>query len=206
VGWTFYHKPKGIKAVDSIKSGCGAEWLEKHFVAATATRDAVFIVAKFHEPDSKVYVPDADGMVRALLVYAIRSVPKDEYNFGYKDMSETMGPYGREAPLSIIAQCSELQDPIGPLPEYCSLRSARDYRARSAAVAAQKALKRSLKAGAKVVLPEALLFNQIPCKRFTVEICRVKGRKGMSTVFRAENGMLCGLSARNLAGATVEAK
>ena len=54
----------------------------------------------------------------ALLVYAIKSVPKDHYNFGYKDMEEGMGPYGCEAPLSIIAQCSELQDPIGPQPDY----------------------------------------------------------------------------------------
>ena len=74
MGWTFYHKPKGIKAVDSIKSGCGAEWLEEHFVAASATREAVFIVAKFHEPESKVYAPDADGMIRALLVFKIKSV------------------------------------------------------------------------------------------------------------------------------------
>ena len=207
MGWLFYHKPKGIKAVDSIKAGCGAEWLEKHFVAASASREAVFIVGKFHDPESKVYVPDADGMVRALLVFAIKSVPKarDGYNFGYKDMEESMGPYGCPAPMSIIAQCSELQDPIGPLPEWSSLKSARNYREGSAKAAAQKALKRSLKPGNKVVLPKPLLFREIPCQRFVVEVCRVRGRKGMSMVFRAENGMLCGLSARSLEGARVEA-
>jgi hypothetical protein len=206
MGWLFFHKPKGKKAVDAIKDGCGAEWLEKHFVAATATREAVFMVAKFHEPDSKVYVPDADGMIRALLVYAIKSVPKasDGYNFGYKDMSETMGPYGLEAPLSIIAQASELKPLIGD-PEHSSLKYAIEYRARSARAAAQKALKRGLKPGNKVTLPEALSFNGIKQQRFTVEICRVRGRKGMSTVFRGENGGLYGLSARQLAGATVEA-
>jgi hypothetical protein len=204
MGWTFFHKPKGIKAVDAIKSGCGAEWLAKHVVASSATREAVFLVARFHEPDSKVYVPDADGMIRALLVYKIRSVPKDHYNFGYKDMEETMGPYGCEAPLSIVAQCSELQDPIGPLPEYSSLKSARNYRAQSARAAAQKALKRSLKPGAKVKLAKPMSFGGIEQQRFTVEICRVRGRKGKSTVFRAENGMLCGISARHLEGATVE--
>lgn len=204
MGWLFYHKPKGIKAVDSIISGCGPEFA-KRIVASSATREAVFLVAQFHEPDSKIYVPDADGMIRALLVYAIRSVPKDEYNFGYKDMEESMGPYGCPAPMSIIAQCSELQDPIGPLPEYSSLKSARNYRADSAAHAARKALKRGLKPGNKVVLPKALLFGGIECQRFVVEICRVRGRKGKSTVFRAENGMLCGLSARSLEGAVVEA-
>ena len=205
MGWTFFHKAKGIKAVDAIKREMGAEWIEKRFVAASATREAVFIVAQFHEPESKVYVPDADGMIRALLVFAIKSVPKDAYNFGYKDMEEGMGPYGCPAPMSIIAQCSELQDPIGPLPEYCSLKSARGYREGSAAHAARIKLKRGLKPGNKVTLPAPLMFGNIACQRFTVEICRVRGRKGKSTVFRAENGMLCGVSARNLEGAVVEA-
>jgi hypothetical protein len=203
MGWTFFHKPKGKKAVDAIKGEYGVEGL-KRIVATSATREAVFIVSKFHEPDSKVYVPDADGMVRALLVYSIKSVPKSEYNFGYKDMTETMGPYGCEAPMSIIAQCSELQDPIGPQPQWSSLQSARDYRARSAKAAANKALKRKLKPGNKVTLAQPGKWGGLECQRFTVEVCRVRGRKGMSTVFRAENGMLCGVSARQLEGATVE--
>jgi hypothetical protein len=205
VGWTYFHKEKGVKAVDAIKNGCGAEWLAKHFVAASATREAVFIVAQFREPESKVYVPDADGMVKALLVYKINVRPKDEYNFGYKDMEESMGPYGCPAPMSIIAQCSELQDPIGPQPEWSSLTSARNYRADSAKAAANKALKRKLKPGNKVTLAEPGNWGGIKCQRFTVEVCRVRRRKGMSTVFRAENGMLCQVSARLLEGATVEA-
>ena len=204
MGWTFFYKPVGKKAVDAIKEGCGPEWLEKHFVAATATREAVFIVAKFHEPDSDVYVPDADGMIRSLLVYAIKSVPKDAYNFGYKDMTETMGPYGCPAPMSIIAQCSELQDPIGPLPEYSSLKSARNYRADSAAHAARRAAKRKLKPGDKVTLAKPMSFAGTLQQTFTVEIRRVRGRKGYSTVFRAADGMLCGITARSLEGASVE--
>jgi hypothetical protein len=206
MGWLFYHKPKGVKAVDSIIAGCGPEFAQR-IVASSATREAVFLVAQFNEPDSDVYVPDADGNIRVLLVYMIKSVPNasDGYNFGYKDLTETMGPYGCPAPMSIIAQCSELQDPIGPLPEYSSLKSARGYREMSAKAAAQKALKRKLKPGNKVVLPAPLSFGGIDCQRFTVEVCRVRGRKGMSTVFRAENGMLCSVSARNLEGAVIEA-
>lgn len=205
MGWTFFYKPVGKKAIEAIKDELGAKFVAERFVAASATREAVFIVGKYHEPDSKVYVPDADGMVRALLVFAIKSVPKDHYNFGYKDMEETMGPYGCPAPMSIIAQCSELQDPIGPYPSYSGLKSAREYREGSAKAAAQKALKRKLKPGNKVTLPKPLSFGGIECQRFTVEIARVRGRKGKSTVFRAENGMLCGVSARNLEGATIEA-
>jgi hypothetical protein len=205
VGWTYFYKPKGVKAVDAIKNEMGAEWLAKRFVAATATREAVFIVAQFNEPDSKVYVPDADGNIRALLVFKINVRPKDQYNFGYKDMEEGMGPYGCPAPMSIIAQCSELQDPIGPQPEWSSLTSARNYREGSAKAAANKALKRKLKPGNKVTLAEPGNWGGVKCQRFTVEVCRLRGRKGMSTVFRAENGMLCGVSARLLEGATVEA-
>jgi hypothetical protein len=202
MGWTFFHKPVGKKAVDAIK----AEFPEtaKKIVASSATREAVFFVIETHDPDSDVYVPDANGNVRPIIVFAIKA-GRGDYNFGYKDMDETMGPYGCAAPMSIIAQASPLRDPIGPLPQYASLKAAREYREGSAKVAAQRALKRSLKPGNKVKLAEPMNFSGIKCQTFTVEKARVRGRKGISTVFRAENGMLCAVSARNLAGATVEA-
>lgn len=205
MGWTFYYKPKGLKALDSIKDGCGAEWLAKHFVVGSATREAVHIVAKFHDPDSKVYVPDADGTVRAILVYAIRSVPKDHYNFGYKDMEESMGPYGCECAPSIIAAASPLRDKseIGDV-EYSSLKSAHEYRERSVKVWAAKSKKRTLKVGAKVKLATPLSFGGQMLDEFVVERCRVRGRKGMSTVFRsAKTGMLCGIRAADIGNATV---
>jgi hypothetical protein len=205
MGWTYYHKPKGIKAIDSIKeNSLGREWCEKHFVTASASLGAVFVVGKFHEPDSKVYVPDADGMVRAILVFKIQSVPKDHYNFGYKDMTETCGPYGCPCPPSIIAAASPLQDPIGPLPEYSSLKSARNYREGSLAASKAKAAKKALKVGAKIKLPKPLMFGGIALDEFIVDRCRVRGRKGLSTVFRSvANGGLYGLRANDLAGAVI---
>jgi hypothetical protein len=206
MGWTFYHKPKGIKAIDAITRELGPAFMAQRFVVASATINAVHIVAKYHEPDSKVYVPDADGMVRAILVFSIRSVPKakDGHNFGYKDMDEAMGPYGCECAPSIIAAASPLRDPIGPEPEYSSLRSARDYRERSLAMSKAKAAKRGLKVGAKIKLPKPLSFSGILLDEFVVDRCRVRGRKGQSTVFRSvKTGGLYGLSARDLAEAVV---
>lgn len=205
MGWTYFHKPKGVKAVEAVKDSMGREWCAERVVAESATREAVFLVLRVHEPDSDVYVPDANGFIRVLAVIAINNRPKDEYNFGYKDMTETMGPYGCPAPMSIIAQCSELQDPIGPYNSYSSLKSAREYREGSAKAAANKALKRKLKPGNKVKLAKPSNWGGIECQRFTVERARLQGRKGISTVFRAENGMLCQVSARLLEGATVEA-
>jgi hypothetical protein len=203
MGWTFYNKPKGIKAVDSILSGCGAKWIADHYVASSATREAVFIVAKFHDPDSKVYVPDADGMIRAILVYAIRSVPKDFYNFGYKDMEESMGPYGCPCPASIIEQASPLRpkSEIDTTKDYSSLKSAHEYREASLQYKAAKAKKRGLKPGQKVKLAEPLSFAGQMLDEFTV--VRVRTRKGMTTAFSASNGMLCAIRAASLADATI---
>jgi hypothetical protein len=206
MGWLYFHKPKGKKAIETIKEGCGTEWLEKHFVTASATFEAVHIVAKFHDPDNKVYVPDADGMVRTILVYAIRNIPnaKDGHNFGYKDMSETMGPYGWFCVPSIIAAASPLRDPIGPEPEYSSLKSARAWREASLAASKAKAAKRSLKVGAKIKLPKPLSFGGIELDEFVVNRCRVKGRKGKSTVFWSpKTGGLYGLRASDLMNAEI---
>jgi hypothetical protein len=202
MGWLTYHKPVGVKAVDSIKDHVGAEWWAKHVVASSATREAVFLVVRRHEPDSTIYVPDADGYTRGLAVFKIGVWPKSEYNFGYKDMTESMGPCGCEAPVSILDQCSPLRE--GETPTESSLAYARSYRERSRALAAAKAFKRGLKPGKVVTLREALSFGGVSCQRFTVERCRVRGRRGISTVFRAtDTGALCSIRAADLRGATV---
>jgi hypothetical protein len=206
MGWTFYHKPTGISAVDSIKREFGADWCEKHVVASTATWEAVFLVVKRHDPESKIYIPDADGTVRELGVIKIKNSPRarDGYNFGYKDMSEAMGPVGCEAPLSILAKCSPLRD-LPADPGDTSLLWVHKYRARCAVKAAAKAVKRGLKPGAIVTLAEPLSFGGEMLRTFTVERAKVRGRRaGLSTVFRSTTtGLLCGISAGNLVGATI---
>ncbi len=198
MGWTFFHKPNGVKAIQAVKREIG-EACAARVVAESATREAVFLVIKANEPDSKVYVPDADGTVRVIAVFAIKSAPKSEYNFGYKDMTETMGPYGLEAPGCILDAASPLRETNGPEPEYSSLRSATEYRERSRRMAKAKAAKRSMKEGAKIELPDALNFGGTMESRFTAVRC---GRK---VYFRgASGGFLCRLAARHLASATIE--
>lgn len=205
MGWTFYQKPHGVSAVESIKKELGAAWVAKHVVAMTATWNAVFAVVERDDIGTDVYVPDADGKTRGLAVFMIRNNPRacDGYNFGYKDMTETMGPVGCEAPLSILAKCSPLQ-PLMPDTPDGSLRWAHNYRDRCKRMAEAKAIKRSLKAGSVVTLAAPLNFGGQMIQTFTVERCRVRGRKAaQTTVFRAPNGMLCNISPRDLVGATV---
>lgn len=205
MGWTYFRKPEGMKSVDVIKKQFGDDWCAKHVVAASATLGAVHLVGKFHDPDSEVYVPDADGMIRQIIVVKINNVPKakDGYNFGYKDMTEGMGPYGCECAPSIIAAASPLKPKPDVWPEYSSLKSAYQYRERSLAMAKAKAAKKALKVGSKIKLKEPLSFGGTKLDEFVVERCRVRGRKGQSTVFRStETGGLYALRAGDLIGST----
>jgi hypothetical protein len=198
MGWTYFNKPPGKKAVATILDEYGPEYAAK-VVASSATREAVFLVVKADAKWTPEYEPDADGTARVLLVIAYKVV-KDHYNFGYKSMDETMGPYGYEAPLSILAKCSPLKPLPADLPEnvFSGLRSAHEYRARCRKVAAVKVFKRGLKHGAKVVLPAPLKFaNGCEERSFTVS------RTGRKVLFYADAGFMARLTIRNLEGATV---
>ena len=205
MGWVFFHKPKGKKAIATMREQLGEDWCAKHVVAESATREAVFFVVKRHSPNDNVYVPDADGFIRGLAVIKIKS-GRGDYNFGYKDMSESMGPVGCECPPAIIEAASPLRDPVGPEMGYSSLRSARAYRERSIKVYKLKALKRSLKPGAIVTTAHAVSnYGGTPINKFTVVKTRVRNRKGIGTYFRSVvTGGLYSIPAADLGGAVVE--
>lgn len=198
MGWTFYHKPVGVKAVDSIRDNCFYGEGEKNkIVAMTATREAVFVVYKSPGPSS-IYEPDPDGSVRALLVFNISNRPKDDYNFGYKDMEEASGPYGCECPPGFLAKASALK----PLTEEekakdGGLKWAHDYRKRCVDLFAAKALKRRLKVGDKVTTKNGAWA-------YTVARGRVRGHRGQTTYFYDNNGRPTLLAAHWLIGAKVE--
>lgn len=198
MGWLFYRKPENQTPIEAIKQACGPEWLAKHFVMAGSANSAVHIVAKLHEPDSKVYVPDPDGTVRAILVFAIRQSGGE---FGYKDMSETMGPAGWECGPSIIAAASPLRPRDG---DDNQLAWAHNYRERSLAKAKAKASKQRLNEGARVKLASPLSFGGVMLDEFIVVRCRVGRKRRMSTVFRSvATGGLCAIRAQHLTNATI---
>lgn len=214
MGWMYSHKPHGVKTLDYLRDHCmGREWWDKHIVAASAGFNAAWMV---HEsdaaPDESVYVPDERGKVRAILVLHVKHErnPRDGMNFGYKDMTETMGPYECECPLSIIAAASPLQaltpENSTDAPDWAkgqsfptSLASAHEYRARSIAKAGTKAAKRGLKEGAQITLAQPATFTDgHKGASFIVT------KRGKRVLFRAaDNSCLYRISARLLEGATV---
>ena len=72
-------------------------------------------------------------------------------------------------------------------------------------MAKAKAAKKALKVGTKIKLAQPLSFGGAMLDEFVVERCRVRGRKGQSTVFRSTvNGGLYGLRAGDLVNSTQE--
>jgi len=202
MGWTFTHKEPGVKALAVIKN----EYRSLNIVAESATREAVFLVIKYVATpyDASIYEVDADGTFRGIAVIAIKSSPKakDGFTFGWKDMYETMGPYGCPAPKSIIAAASKLK-PVPPgIPEneWSGLRSATDYRIGSIAAADLKAKKRGLRAGDTLKLAKKLNYGAAG-ERDTFTIYKGPGRK---VRFYSE-GCYFKVPARYLEGAMITA-
>ena len=199
MGWTYWHKPDTQSVLDAIREHYGAAWWDARVVATATTREALFPVLRVLEPDSATHVPDPDGHIRLIGVFLYKRA-RDYYNFGVKDITETMGPYGCHCPPSIIAKASPLRPLTDAEPEYSSLRSAHQYRAASLAAAekAREARKRqdALKAGDKLDLGgsqfEAVAGN-----------FRNRGRQ-ISLAFRnLATGQLVALTTRQIGAATI---
>lgn len=89
MGWTYFHKPREVTVKDWFKS----TWSERVEVLDIAIVKMRTLYAACRYKDS--------GKVFAA-VFLLGYAPNDHYNFGYKDMDETVGPYESECPESIL--------------------------------------------------------------------------------------------------------
>ncbi len=213
MGWLFWNTPDNKRPLKVLRER-DTKWWDEKVVKAAYSFNAVWMVIrtpaeKVDEYLKSVYVPEADGSVKGIAVLMIKTSysAHDGTNFGYKDMDETSGPYGLEAPLSIIKAASALMPltDAEKAKDYSGLKSAHDYRARSLAVAAAKAAKAKIKDGAKVTLPKPITWGGKEIATYTAVAgnFKVRGRK-VKMAFLAEGYGLVSLTAANLAGATVE--
>lgn len=92
MGWTYTYRPKGETNTEFF----GKMW-EKSKVLDTA-QVGFTVYGALRLPD---------GRVRALVILT-RWVPNDPYNFGYKDMDESMGPCDVACPERIFALLTPL--------------------------------------------------------------------------------------------------
>jgi hypothetical protein len=92
VGWTFYHRDNGETNLEHFRAKfTNYELLDGMTVGGT-------FYGALRDPE--------DGSVTAV-VFLTRRVPRDYYNFGYKDMDEAMGPNEARCPERILALLTE---------------------------------------------------------------------------------------------------
>lgn len=95
MGWSFTHKQKGEKLFDFFSREFNHE---NGKVLDCATKNMVaYIAYEFIPKRNEETMKKEVGALVCLLKYV-----KDEYNFGYKDMDETMGPYYHDCPKRIL--------------------------------------------------------------------------------------------------------
>jgi hypothetical protein len=151
------------------------------------------------EPDT-TYVNDADGTFRWIAVFLTRKA-RDAYDFGYKDLTESMGPVEAGCPRRIIAAASPLRHPDPAVEGNYAARWRQKCLDQAAAKAKRKA---ELVHGATIRISRALEFaDGHKGDRFVVEIVRWRGRN--RTYFRAPNGGLYRISNLDRIGYRVEA-
>lgn len=99
MGWTYLPKPANVKKffIDQLEGGSGnvsRKVLEMKIVGMKRLYAAVEHINKETQERSVFAV--------VILLNYLRN-KNDPYNFGYKDLDETCGPYERNCPASILA-------------------------------------------------------------------------------------------------------
>lgn len=142
MGWTFTRREKGISTKDWFAkefNGGGFEVLD--VACGTLNPTNVYIAMKL--PDGKV----------TAIACLTKRVPKDYYsNYGWKDMSENMGPYICDCPQRIM-------DLLSPLDELDVVGDAGAWRERVAEFRTKFDNKLRLRDGMLVNLPYELNFS-----------------------------------------------
>jgi hypothetical protein len=96
VGWTTLHRKPGMSDREFFENEFPTTLVEHGEIVACSTVRNVFYAA-VRNNDKAAYEP---GKTWALVVLIQRT--RGHYNFGYKEMDETMGPYESHAPAKVL--------------------------------------------------------------------------------------------------------
>ena len=96
MGWLYQSRMRGQS---------NREWFEKEFSSLEFLECATYL-GTFYAAVRPKAKPETPAMC---LVILCRWIPNDVYNFGYKDMDETMGPYGARCPEKVLKALGPLE-------------------------------------------------------------------------------------------------
>jgi hypothetical protein len=153
MGWTFQPKPSDPKG-DLDR---GLTWENengKRTVLASALTLTNYWAAVEH------IKPDGTRTVWAA-TYLIKNVPRDRdgYTFGYKDMSEHMGPYGCDGCPERILDLLTPLPPADPAKEWDENKSAQEWRDRQRVYHANRKAAKAVKCGTTIKVASPVGFG-----------------------------------------------
>lgn len=157
MGWTYSHRDKGITNEEFFLK-CFNEGTRFH---AHGTVGGVFYAA--------IETPSNPGEVWGYIALT-NWVPADHFNFGYKDMSESMGPYEYRAPLAVLNALTPTDNP-----------TSLEWRERATQHHEQRKALRGMKEGDQIVLSSPLRFTD-GSERDTFTVRRTPIRGGRTKV------------------------
>lgn len=144
MGWTYTHKEKGMRILEFFKNrfnephgkvlDCGVVKLKTAYLAYEITK------------------PDTPRRVIGIVCLLDYATTKDHFNFGYKDIGESMGPCECECPEQILKQLT-LPDELNPINQYAS-----KWRQKCWENINRKKARPSLKVGLVIHFEKAILF------------------------------------------------
>lgn len=208
MGWTYTHKDSGVSAAEFLKrelftfSHVPEE--QRPTVVADAGTDFVINVPasyiKAHPEDwFSCYEREADGSVNTL-VAVLTARSKDHYNFGYKDLAETSGPY-KNTNASLLKYLTPLRDDGSSMYQW-----AKEFRDRIQSAKESKARVAKITDGVKIKLEYPVKVGGVSYDTFTARSMRYRqGRKIIQNgrVWVTPNGMLVRLSKETVRNAKI---
>ena len=143
MGWTFVHKEKDKTILEFFKGEFNGEH-SKVVDCAVVNLKTAYLAYEITRPDKPRQVV---GIV-CLLDY----VPKDWFNFGYKDVEESMGPCECDCPEKILKQLTS--DDLNPISDWAS-----KWRQKCWQNIEQKKARPSLKGGLLIRFERSISFQ-----------------------------------------------
>jgi hypothetical protein len=190
MGWLYQHDPISdpVAHLTTLFDHDGAETTNK-VLAASRVGSTVYMAVKCTDKATGKYFVTA-------AVILISNTQK--HGFGYKDMTESMGPCECACPDRIMRLLSPVEDL--PYPGYAAQWRAR-VAAHKQAAAAQTAVRASLVPGCLVTLERAVSFRG----GTTAKVFRLRYLQRRTPVFEPVDrpGFLCRLPAATIAAAAI---
>lgn len=174
MGWTFMERPRDVKTYFREQLTWGGDHSTNRCLDVALTLNVAYAAVETRSNETG----EREVWAAVILIKYVKA--RDGLEFGYKDMSESMGPVESACPARIL-------DLLTPTDS----ENANEWRRRCRATLEQRGKARSLKSGSMIEFEAPVRFDDdFEGKRFTIEMVPRGWRGRRQKVLRGENGGL----------------